>query len=91
MKPNINIFVYEIPSKILMHVYTNKYKEENYGHRIARELGYTWSHVNKVVNKLHKLGFIEFMKLDKRSKGIILTAKGKAVAECLIKLRQTLR
>ncbi len=87
MKDNFDIFFRRKPA--LMLVALKKVSKARYGSILAKEVDCTYSHAVKILQTLEKLALVSFEKKG-RIKLIVLTKKGKEVAENIDDIRRQL-
>ena len=83
----LNVFFREKPVKMLTELLNDK--GERYASSLAKSVDCTYSHVVKILQDMQTAGLITFKKTG-RLKLLALTPKGRAVAEHMEKIRQTL-
>lgn len=77
------LFLHTKPSRILVQL--NHPNRENYTAEIASEVGCTYSHAVRVVQKMEKEGLVHTHR-EGRKKPVELTQKGREIAEPLSEL-----
>lgn len=79
----VNLFLRNKPAFILMKLH--RCQKQCYASVVAKEVDCTYSHTIRIIKILEKNKLLEFEKLG-RIKTIVLTKKGKKIAETLKKL-----
>ncbi|MCX6748978.1 MAG: hypothetical protein NT076_05230 [Candidatus Pacearchaeota archaeon] len=62
----------------------NSKPTERYALKLSKTINLGYARVNQILTLFKQLGLIEFIDLDKRTKGIRLTKKGEEIADNLI-------
>lgn len=85
---DIQVFLREKPSKILVSL--SNPSKENYASALSTNVGCTYSHTVRLLQKFEELGLVEAKKKG-RKKMIVLTDKGEKVASNLSEVLDVLR
>lgn len=66
----------------------NTKPSDRFALKLAKITGLGYARVNQLINIFKQLGLIEFKKLNGRTKGVKLTAKGEEIASNLNAIKQ---
>ena len=78
-----DVFLREKPAKMLVEM-KRRTKSETYASNLSKAVDCTYSHVVKILKRMHKAGLVEFKKQG-RLKLLCLTKKGEKIAEYMDK------